>query len=69
MENKSQIDKMLLLLSQAPDGQIDKKITNDLKNLIGKPIPEIKLGVVKAIDYCVYGSLASEFGLQSLYVT
>lgn len=64
----SDATELLTLLSQAPDGQIDKQITKDLKDLIGKPKAEVKAGVMKAIDYCVRYSLASGFGLQSLHI-
>jgi hypothetical protein len=65
-ENRKDIEEMLTLLSTAPDGQIDGKITARLKGLIGKPIPEIKTGVMHAIDDCVYGGLSSGFALQAL---
>jgi hypothetical protein len=67
-ENRKAIEEMLSLLSKAPDTQIDKVITSRLKGLIGKPIPEIKTGVMQSIDDCVYGSLSSGFGLQSLHI-
>ena len=59
---------MLKLLSKALDSQIDKIITKRLKKLIGKPIPEIKTGVMHAIDDCVNGSLSSGFALNSLHI-
>lgn len=68
MESLDRINQMLESLSQAPNSQIDKRITDDLKELIGKPIPEIKIGTVKAIDYCVVGGLASDFAMKSLMI-
>lgn len=68
MNTPEQINEMLGMLSEAPSGQIDKQITTELKNLIGKPVPEIKTGVMKAIDHCVRGGLASGFALQSLTI-
>lgn len=67
-DNRKAIEEMLTLLSTAPDSQIDKKITKRLKELIGKPIPEIKTEVMHIIDDCVYGSLCSELSLRSLYI-
>lgn len=68
MENRVQVEQMLTLLSQAPDSQLDQKITKELKELIGKPAEEIKTGVRKAIDLCVYGGLSSGFALQALNI-
>lgn len=68
MESRIAIDEMLGILSQAPDSQIDKMITERLKNLIGKPIPEIKTEVMHCIDDCVNGSLSSGFALQALHI-
>jgi len=62
------INGMLKIMSKAPDSSIDEKITKDLSNLIGKPIPEIKLGVMKAIDESVRYGLVSGFGLQALNI-
>jgi len=67
-ENRKKIEQMLTLLSTAPDSQIDKIITTRLKDLIGKPIPEIKTGIMHAIDDCVFGSLSSGFALQALHI-
>jgi len=67
-ENRKPIDEMLNLLSTASDRQIDKIITTRLKELIGKPLPEIKTGVMRAIDDCVYGSLSSGFALEALNI-
>jgi hypothetical protein len=67
-ENRKPIDEMLNLLSTASDRQIDKIITTRLKELIGKPLPEIKTGVMHAIDDCVYGSLSSGFALEVLNI-
>lgn len=58
---------MLYLLCEAPDGQLDKQITDLLKTLIDKPIEEQKIGVMRAIDMCVNGGLSSEFGLKVLH--
>jgi hypothetical protein len=58
----------LKLLSEAPDGQLDKQVTDMLKQLIGKPKEEVKVGVMKAIDYCVRYGLSSGFALQSLHM-
>ena len=67
IKNKREaIEEMIALLAQAPDDQIDKKITRRLRGLIGKPIPEIKTGVMHAIDDCVEGSLASGFAIETL---
>lgn len=68
MESIESINKFLQLLSEAPDGQIDKQITSDIKKLIGKDVSDIKLGIVKAIDLCVYCGLASTAGLMSLNI-
>jgi hypothetical protein len=69
MRNKREgIEEMLALLGQAPDDQIDKKITKRLRNLIGKPIPEIKTEVMHVIDDCVFGSLSSGFALETLHL-
>jgi hypothetical protein len=67
-ENRKNIEETLTLLSSAPDSQIDSEITGRLKNLIGKPISEIKTGVMHAIDDCVFGSLSSGFALQALHI-
>jgi hypothetical protein len=61
-----QVNELLKLLSEAPEGQIDKRVCQNLKDLIGKPVPEIKTGVMKAIDDCVNGGLASELGMLVL---
>lgn len=68
MTDRKPIDEMLELLSHAPDSQIDKTITERLKNLIGKPLPEIKTEVMHCIDDCVYGSLSSGFALKTLNI-
>jgi len=69
MENKNkEIEEFLMILSMAPDSQLDKSITTKLRNLIDKPISEIKTGVMQAIDDCVYGSLSSEIALKSLHL-
>ena len=60
------IDQILTFLSQAPDGQLDHMVCNDLKELIGKPHPEVKIGVMKALDDCVRGGLASKFAMMVL---
>jgi hypothetical protein len=60
------VNKMLELLSTAPDGQLDAKITTKLKELIGKPIEEQKTGVRWAMDMCVHGGLSSGFALKAL---
>ena len=57
------INKLLQLLSEAPEGQLDKSVSQNMKELIGKPLPEIKTGVMRAIDDCVRGGLASELGM------
>jgi len=62
------INNMLKALSEAPDGQIDKTITEHLKGLIGKSKAEIKTGVMYAIDQSVHGSLVSGFGLEALVI-
>lgn len=67
-DKRKNVDEMLELLSSAPDTQIDKRITERLKNLIGKPFPEIKSEVMHCIDDCVYGSLSSGFALQALNI-
>lgn len=68
MDTTVQIDEMLTILSQAPDGQLDKIVTDKLKSLIGKPKSEVKTGVMHAIDMCVNGGLSSGFALQSLNI-
>jgi len=68
MTDRKPVDEMLELLSQVPDTQLDKIITERLKNLIGKPLPEIKTEVMHCIDDCVYGSLSSGFALQALQI-
>ncbi len=68
MEDRKTIDEMLKILSEAPDSQIDGIITKRLKDLIGKPIPEIKTEVMHCIDDCVYGSLSSGFALNALHL-
>jgi hypothetical protein len=67
IEKSESVNKFLLILSEAPDGQLDKRIADDLKELIDKSLPEIKIGIMKAIDYCVYGGLASNFILLTLH--
>jgi len=67
-EDRKSLDEMLMILSAAPDSQIDKSITKRLKSLVGKPIPEIKTEIMHCIDDCVYGSLASGFALQALQI-
>ena len=68
MKEKREVDKMLADIATAPDSQIDGTITLKLKELIGKPIPEIKAGVMEAIDLCVYGALASGVGMMALHI-
>jgi hypothetical protein len=68
MEEKRAVDEMLEMLATAPDSQIDGIITSKLKDLVGKPIHEIKLGVMESIDLCIYGSLSSGIALQALHL-
>lgn len=59
---------MLNILSQAPDTQIDNSITERLKNLIEKPVEEIKVEIRHIIDDCARYSLASQLGLYSIEI-
>ena len=63
MESSKHVDEILTLLSEATDNHLDNRICKDLKELIGKPINEVKTGVMKAIDYSVAFGLASQFTL------
>lgn len=67
-ENRKDMEEILTLLSNMSDAQLDSTITDRLKGLIGKPIPEIKTGVMHAIDECVYGGLSSSFALHTLHI-
>lgn len=60
------IDDLLKLLGEAPDSQLDKTVADEMKNLIGKPAAEQKIGVMRAIDNCVRYSLASTFTMMVL---
>jgi len=68
MKEQREVDEMLEMISEAPDSQIDKTITDKMKKLIGKPISEIKISIMYCIDMCVYGSLSSDFALQALLI-
>ena len=68
IEKKVEIERLLAILSSAPDSQIDKIITKRLNGLIGLPMSEIKTGVMHAIDDCVNGSLSSGFVLTALNI-
>lgn len=67
-ENREEIEELLTLMADAPDSQMDKSITERLRNLKGKPIPEIKTEVMHIMDDCVYGALASDFGMHALII-
>ena len=70
----SEIDKMMLdmayemieTLSTAPDSQIDASITARLKDLIGKPLEEVKTEIRHIVDDCVFGGLTSGFSLIAI---
>lgn len=66
MKNKEEVYEFLQILSKAPDTQIDKRVTDRLRNLIGKDQETIKTEVMHCIDDCVYGGLSSGFALKSL---
>lgn len=63
---KHQLDDMLKLLSEAPDGQIDKIITPRFLPLIGKPRAEVAVEMKKILDECAFTALASDFAMQSM---
>lgn len=63
---EEEINTMLEAISQAPDQQLDGSMTSHLKTLIGKPVPEIKKGVMYVMDMSVHGGLASKFAMTAL---
>lgn len=64
--SESDLNQLLVMLSEAPDGQICKTITPEIKRLIGKPFDEIELGMKTILDKCAYFALASEFGMLAM---
>jgi hypothetical protein len=68
MESIEKINGLLELFSEAPDSQLDKKMTKYIKSLIGKQVPEIKKGIMYVIDMCVFSSYASGSTLRLLHI-
>ena len=62
----SDIDSLLLSLSDAPDTQIDSEITPKIAGLIGKPLDEIAVGMKAILDECAFASLASDFAMVAM---
>jgi hypothetical protein len=58
--------EMIETLSTAPDSQIDASITARLKDLIGKPLEEVKTEIRHIVDDCVFGGLTSGFALIAI---
>jgi hypothetical protein len=63
----SLLKEMLTMLSEAPDGQIDKTICERIKELIDQDRTKIKSGLESIINDCVCYSLASDFAMKAIY--
>ena len=63
----SSIDKLLEIISEAPERQIDKCITERVKKLIGGNDELVSIELKTILDDCVAGALATDFAMNILY--
>lgn len=71
MKNNEQLKSMLVLLSECPVGphsDIDKVICEKLK-LLSEKDEVFQADIKVLLDECVYGGLASAFGMIALEAT
>ena len=64
----NEVDGLLKLVSEAPEGQLCKTITERVKGIIGKPDSEVNKEIKSVICDCVNGGLASRFAMGTLNI-
>lgn len=57
---------ILVKFSEAPDSQIDKSITDKMKELLSKNGTITKSEMKAILDDCAYFSLASDFAMRAM---
>jgi hypothetical protein len=58
--------EIIKMISEGPETQIDPQMSEILKELAGKPTPEVRVGLHKALDYGARYALASGFVMTAL---
>ncbi len=62
------IDEFLIILSEAPETQIDKSITDKIEELPGKECQFIIEQLIKLRDDCVFAGLSSDFAIDAISI-
>jgi hypothetical protein len=59
-------NEFLQHMTEAPNSQLDKTMTDHIKTLIGKSAEEVKIGLKYVLDASAWGSLASDLVMEIL---
>ena len=60
---REDLDEMLSKLAAAPTHEIDPKVVQGLKDLVGKPFEDVDLGLKRLLDISAHAALASDFAM------
>lgn len=66
---QEKLNELVEQLAKAPDSQLDATMCEKLKLLVGKPIDEVKLGLMEVLDLSARYALASGFMMTALNIT
>lgn len=64
-----QLDELISLLAEAPNNEIDGKITKKIEKLVGKTSEEVAEALKEILNECAKYSLASELAMMAMDVT